>query len=489
MTKEELEASKHALETEKLEREIAKLKSETAAIDKQQSMWGQAIEWAKALAGVAAVVTVIVALFSLRFSASRWQDELEQSRQVKAQEQIAKAFENLSTESVAKRLSGLASVRAFLTERNDLHHRLILDVSVSLLAVEKERQVRDSMVSMLKGLDTSIVSKRALDSALIVLVDASRTLVNRENLYLNRYIFSRSLPPNSNEAIAKSVGDAIVTLLRLGGQARDLSGIYCVQCDFTNLVLPQINFSNSILYLSDFSNATLSDANFNGADLEHTNFRTADLQGATLTLTKDQIRGHYLPSYVSGIFRRGEGSQILMHGPDFSCADLRKADFSGHPVFGFASTKAGLANGAPALILVPASFVGVDLEGTKFGEAKMFGARSENEILPWPTDGPDSGTESASLLPSRLFEFDFSKDDDHGPGREEAGDLSGYDKSFAFFQQGFAGSNWRSAIFPSKVRSWLEAHTPPTDLHFGTRSPCEPRRPLSKLKSKPGKGK
>src|SRR5262249_12409304 len=234
-------------------------------------------------------------------------------------------------------------------------------------------------------------------------------------------------PSDSGEAIAKSVGDAIVVLMRLGARARDLSGIYCVECDFTHLDLSQTNFSGSILHSSKFSNATLSGANFADANLENTQFIAADLQDAILT-----GKAH---SYISNIFNTHnthEGNQRIfinqsfISGPIFDCADLRRANFSGHSIFGFVSEKARSQDKSPPLLLFSASFVGVNLEGTNFGEAQMFGVKSVDEDFPFPSYGFNSIITHGFY---NLFQSGISKSNFDETGRKEAGDLSGYNKS------------------------------------------------------------
>lgn len=462
MPKDDLELKKLDLETQKLEYELGKIRVETDGMRSTQSARGQVLEWFKAFAGLGAAITAVVALFGLWLSVARWQDESEQIRKGKEQEQLSKAFDSLSADSPAKRLSGVASVRSFFATSSPQQQQQILEVVISILAIEKESLVRDSILAMIRGLDANNSSADALAKGLSALTRASRTLVITEDLR-NTRMEHPLRPPKSQtgEAIAKAIGESISDMLRNGVRVKDLSAIYCVKCDFSGLDLSGFDFSNSILFLSNFENAKLVESNFDAADLEYTRFENSDLQRAKLTHLEDPRPGGFRLSYVERLFNRArDRPNIAIFGPNFNCADLREADFTGHPIFGFASKQ------APGLASFSATFVSANLEGTNFAGSRMFGSRGESEALPFPSaDGTESTTES------RLFQYTFSHIDFKRPGEIHS---DGFDRALHWLEIGFSGSNWNSAILPSTMRAYLGANSPPKAPDFGINPPCKP---------------
>ncbi len=304
-TPDDLDLERRQLETQKLAAEVGKLHADTTAIRSAQSRRGQSLEWLKALAGLSAAITAIVALLGLWTSVARWQDESEQMRRSKEQEQVARAFDNLSADSPSRRLAGVASVRSYLATSNADQQQLILEVVISILAVEKEAIVRDSILGLIRELSPDSMNAAPLSKGLEALVRSSRTIVARDELATTRMIYvSRPPKRDTSEAIAQSVGEAITHMLRKGIRQKDLSFIYCVKCDFTGIDLSGVDFSNSILNLADFENARLVGANFDGADLADTRFVNANLQGAALTHREEQRNDRFRLTYVERLFTR-----------------------------------------------------------------------------------------------------------------------------------------------------------------------------------------
>lgn len=204
---------------------------------------------------------------------------------------------------------------------------------ISVLALEKESVVRDSILAMIRGIELKKASPEAMLNCLNALVRASRTLVGREDLR-NARMEHPLRPPKSDqaEAIARPIGEAISDLLRVGIRSRDLSGTYCVKCDLSGMDLAGTDFSNAILYLSNFEGSKLAGANFDAADVEHTRFANSDLEDAKLTHLDDRRPGAFQPSYVDRIFNRSRDKpQVAVYGPNFNCADLRGCRFQRPP--------------------------------------------------------------------------------------------------------------------------------------------------------------
>src|SRR5215475_7904052 len=102
----------------------------------------------------------------------------------------------------------------------------------------------------------------------------------------------------------------------------------------------------------------------------------------------------------------------------------------------------------------------------------MFGTKLVNEDFPFST----GSRSTQSVGHYSLFEADISESNFDQTERKRTGDLTEYNESLYEFRENFAGSNWRSAIFPPQVRSWLEANAPPTVWEERLRLPCKPRR-------------
>ena len=147
----------------------------------------------------------------------------------------------------------------------------------------------------------------------------------------------------------RATASALTALIKNGARAKNLSGVYCVRCDFSGKIWDMTNpdfskvadfahadptktldlsgadFHGAILRNANFLGVNLRETSFDGADLTSTNFAGADLSNAKLT---DFGRSHYI---IQGM----ETSGHLYGGmfPDFTCADLSGADFSGSILF------------------------------------------------------------------------------------------------------------------------------------------------------------
>jgi uncharacterized protein YjbI with pentapeptide repeats len=462
-------------EKNKTQFEIEKLKAETADILYRHSAQGKRIEWLKALAGFGAAISGIVALIGLFVSIWRWQDELNLNINTKTQEQITKAFDNLSDQNIAKRLSGVASLRSLLSEKNAARQKLIIDTSIGMLSIEKEEVVRDAIIWFYKSFSLDFINKETLEHTLYTLVNTNRGLVKKNRLYFWRIDSDprETLKSDSEEAIAMSVGEAITTLLHIGVRNADISGIYCVKCDFSGIDLPNVNLSKSILFMSNFSNSNLMHSNFNNADLEGTNFRRANLQFAKITSINDeaQTRDGDL-NYVEKAYRRkkyrSHNNQIEILAPNFDCANLEKTDFEGFPLFGISSKKTYLREGSPSLIPNYASFRGTKLKDTKFKKAKIFGEKLENQAPPFPfiTDqelGIDnlskySGFHYLRIDKNRNSKVVFYQAYLSDKIKYRDVDTHNYMDSLIVygFSTSFSDKNWRNSELPLSVQAWLE---------------------------------
>ena len=443
--------------------ELQKLLAETRLLRLQLTPRHQVIDLLKAVAGFAGVITAFVALAGFLFSFWQYQNRLNMEREARIAEQLNRNIALLSEASAAKQLAGIAALTPLLDGQDSRSRNRVLSVFARILAVEEKPVVRDAIVSSFSSLDSTQLDRSELTDSLDALIVANRSLVIEGDLREKRRRHPRQeLKLSGIEARAASLAEAIAELLRFGVKRLDLSGIYCVTCDFSGLDLSGTNFDNSVLYLANFASSTLDGSSFDGADVEHTSFQSASLKAVKLTLKEDQRPGKGRSSYISRLF---DGDVRAIYGPNFNCADLREADFSGHPIFGFVGKpKQGKNESRAPIYIFHASFVGADLEGANFYGAIMFGARPQGVGLPFPSgDGSERGEKFG------LFEYKFSQLPFETPEPDS------YESSLHWLRVGFSGSNWYAAKLPVALQEWLDSNPPQKSMDFGIRKSCVPR--------------
>ena len=223
------------------------------------------------------------------------------------------------------------------------------------------------------------------------------------------------------------------------------------------MTLTGTKFDNSILYLSNFADANLNGASFDGADIEHTSFESASLVGAKFTLREDARAGKQRWSYIYRLLQQKQS----IHGPNFNCADLREADFTGHPIFGFVGKPLFVfASVRSPIYVLTASFVGADLVGTNFEDAVMFGASPPGGGFPFPPGSGQRLTEEAGEA-YWLFEYEISE-----VGFKDV-DPDSYEGSLYRLREGFSGSSWSAAKMPPAMGKWLQSNPPERLMVFG----------------------
>ena len=309
----------------------------------------------------------------------------------------------------------------------------------------------------------------------------SRGLVRESDFWRKRPANLYRIESELKEGRAlQAVARGMAILLRKGARWNDLSGVYLGRSDLTALDLAGINLDNSILAWSDFTGATLARASFDGADLEQTRFVGADLRSAKLTAHTKNSRDEPRFSYVQRQMERSREQappedrsrfQVHISLPDFSCADLRDADFSGHALFGFARN--GLHEAAKFYGSWP-DFEGANLAGADMKHISVF-VLSENDDRGWQRIIPTIGGGASG--DGRYFAGIYQMNPEAGWGAEP----SDYTKSLVDLQAAFLASNWGSAKLPRAIADWLAAKQVSQDasgrsIIAGT-EPCKPRSP------------
>jgi len=446
-----------------------KLNAEVRVLELQLSRWGRGIDAFKALAGVSAVVGAVVAIVAMLVSAHQWQESQDRDRQTRVEERLDKTLERLGDPAPTKRLSAVVSLRSFLTREGARHHEQVLTSLTNLLALEPEPMVGSAVVAMLTSVEPGSFAPGVLEASLGSLAKVSRALVAQGNL-LNRDALQNR--PADIVARAQSVAAAIAAMVRLGVRITDLSGIYCVGCKFGGVSLNGVRFNNADLYLADFSNAGLQGASFDGADLEGSRFVAADLRQARLTHSTIDRLDRTEETYVTRRFQKLSGQPvpiIEVSGPNFNCADLRGAVFSGQPIFAFVSTKAVIHRArfdTPALWVKHTTFVKADLQGADFSGVGFFGAGPESATPPFPVRSKQLRSDYPGVA---FFEGELSND---SPG---ATFDPSYGVNLDVLRGSLAATNWTKAILPRPLQEWLKANQPPSYSGSSNQQPCEPR--------------
>lgn len=459
---------------------LRKLLAETRLLEDQFARRNSLSERVRAFSGLGGIVTVLVAIFSLYFTADKGLREYELTREARSEERMDKALERLSANSPAQRITSVSSLRSFLrvTDPTGLRHTQVLSALAHALLHERDSRVRGAIVETFSTLDRSIVVDETRKSALATIVALNRLITNEANLGLKRAGRHEKPELGSDEAIAYDLGHSLAALARSGTPIITLGGIYCRDCDFSRLNFGKAEFTNAILMHANFFGANLRAASFTNADLDSADFRQVDARDA-----KFSISGQSMPIQMEVPFetqhaplqtwtRLPVGNVGTIRGPNFSCADLRGADFSGRPLFGVSYPD---NNFSPEIMnfrkkhRIPTSTVSTfmitrfhmaNLKGTNFSKIRfLVGAnRSERE----------------QEMDKIILSSDFSRHK-HGKGFIKEIDLGGYhlmidhEKAEKFFywaiHSSFELTNWEQSTLSEKFRAWVRTLPLATDYN------------------------
>jgi uncharacterized protein YjbI with pentapeptide repeats len=311
------------------EAQARKTDLEAALLTEQLTPRHKFWEAVKAMAGASGLVLALISIVGGGASIYRWFQDQETNRQLRIEERLERSLDGLSAERAAQRVAAAGSLKSFLSENQERNARVSVAVGYAL-AMEADQVARGAMLSFFKSLDQASVDLAPKNAALVTLVELNREIVRDKSLWLeppgNWYRFSTEDPKGQR---LEATVIAISTLLRQGARVRDLSGTYLVLADLSQLDLSNTKFDDAMLNWTNFAGSTLRGASFNGANLDWTSFAAADLREAKLTYVEASARGARRFSFVVQNLAEGRGLTL----PDFDCADLRGADFTGFPLF------------------------------------------------------------------------------------------------------------------------------------------------------------
>ncbi|RXH57195.1 pentapeptide repeat-containing protein [Granulicella sibirica] len=319
----------HSLETQKLELEIAKLKSDVVS--------GNKFEVVKAV-GTFLTSLGIIGTLLLGLSQQR------QTRISRDDERFERSVTRLGSQQIAERLTGLAGLRPFLQSPDRSRQISALNYLVNAGVIEPDPTVRSAIENLFDSISNLNLDAAVLNEGLTAARDRNRAVyIRATNAFIKQQTdakkrlvdekFTEVLignPPPEEISPLEISSRMIAALVRAGASIEDLSKIYCPNCSFSSRERPArlvgVSFENAILRRAVFTAADLELASFHNADLI-----LADFIGAKLVRAKFTADSVFEPWSISAAANSGELASSW--GTIFACSDLSYADFGGRTVF------------------------------------------------------------------------------------------------------------------------------------------------------------
>lgn len=453
---------------------IDKLALEKEALRYQQTPVFRKQEALKTITGAGSLVAATVALIGLLLSAFQWFQNDSSNQNLRAQERLDRALVLLGNKDEGQRLAGVISLKSFLDgagatpqdpdDAKSSHVDQALLALTTMLAIEDSLPVRNAILAALTDINPKALPKPTLDRALKALCETSRGLMEAGGLWDD---FGYSPEPLNETPIgrrAHGTAEAIVVLLQKGARTQDMSRLYLKEVDLAGIEMPGTNFDDSNLSDSDFSNALLSGSSFVGANLLSTKFEAADLRHAVFGLPREKARTRFrggrdfvaVQMIKAGRAAEDAGSKLVhpdLRGPDFSCADLREADFSGLHVFDL--TQEEFMEGNPHASS-PFDFSGANLEGANFRRSTVYGiVRREilmgSHVTEYAMNFPFAGGGTGILF----GDVEVYLEPIHEDSRFLVATMPKYKTSLFSMEYMLGRTNWWSAKLPQGISGYL----------------------------------
>lgn len=414
----------------------------------------------KIVAGASGLVLALISLIGGMLSVAGWFVNQVENRNLQIEERLDRSLGQLSADKPTQRVAAVSSLKSFLDTRSESRNTRVVVSVANAIALETDPVVRNSMIAFFTDLDTSIVNLRSQTEGLTTLIKNNRGIIRDKKLWLeppgNWYLFATSTFEGQRlEALMLT----IVALLRHGARVHDTSELYLVLADFSGLDLSDTKFDDAFLNWSNFAGSTLRRATFDGANLASTYFTGADLQEAKLTFTKPQRLGPRRFSFIELSLANHNDVQM----PDFDCADLRRADFSGFPLWDVTSDAVLKEKNTRNWI----RFEGTNLEGANFERAGVFFLENDNANRLFGFQALNGQKKSDDPFMTMMGALE--------PDSRVAGSPSDFTQAISLFRFAFSSANSASARLPAGVRPLLGPGAPhvPQVLISG----CKPRAP------------
>jgi uncharacterized protein YjbI with pentapeptide repeats len=428
---------------------ITKATLEAKLLERQLSKPYELREWLKALTGLAAIAALLAAFF-----------QLQQNQYQRSEDRLERAITRIASPNTNERLAGVSTLRVFLDEGSSGQRRIALSALANSVAAETEPVVWGATLDVLKHADS-----RSRDEILADLANGSRGLLPAAMKKQPAQAFKLWLVDEGDFGRLQNLERAIVELLQEGARTRNMAGIYCVECNFEGLDLRGTDFSGAVLNNSSFKRSKLSNSSFEHAVMLATSFVGADLRGVKFT------RQPQNQDFASITVTNG-GETIW--GPDFTCANLENADFSGPALLSF--VEEGRDFMLPGTLFT-AKFSNSNLLHADFRQIGVYGAlipkpealQPSLTPLAWATwarqnfplpmdsfaveDKPRE-TNLVTLNGAKKASYLFF----HGtpsPSLPIGGDLGRFAGSLKGIAYAFSNSNWNDAQLPNSLRQFL----------------------------------
>lgn len=359
-SREELERERLALGNEKIRLELEQLRKDAQPESRLK-------QFLKDAAPVGVFITIFATLFGIWDTYDKTILERQHQLVADLHVRIEDAMKRLESSTQMSKLLGVSVLSSYLNHGDSEIRRQVFFSYASLMATDPDTQIQSAVYDLV---DEAKPPSTASEGNVVVrlgravfgerneggetdwryfdnqLVKHNRNLVKKAGLAKKRknlFGATEGEPLTPEEKSAQGLGHLIALIARknIFPSYGDFHGIYCVACDFRDVVFPDhADFTGAILDRADFSHATLRSATFDNAHLLGARFISADLYEAYFRSLDDDSRDSRKPAlslhtrYLE-VAAAALGSQARVNFvmPDFSCAKLVGAHFDGHALF------------------------------------------------------------------------------------------------------------------------------------------------------------
>lgn len=331
------DAQLQELRIDKLQLEVEALRAEKK--DKERNFWLKILTSATGPIAVLGLISSLV--LGIMDNRTAVQQNLEDTYQ--------KEITHLGSKLPSERLTGITGLGLLLANPSQKARQPeALSVLANALAVEKDPIVSQVLTDTLEELAEAppLTSKPMIATVLPILVQRNRSLTELHH-FTAEELTSEGAQASPELLPILATGHVISSIVRVGAQTRNFSGISCIACDFSGSNLAKANFWYAIVPNSKFNFANLRWARFDNAVVDGSTFAHADLTHAFITDSRGSSTGSVreralLDSEIRYFDKIGEVSRSYKTAspfPSFRCANLEAADFTGRIIFGLRIAK------------------------------------------------------------------------------------------------------------------------------------------------------
>lgn len=422
--------------------------------------------------GISIIIPALAAAGTVAFSVAQLRSQTELSARTKTEDEIRRAeqivanqWHALAAGTSGERRAALVFFEQWIPNQAPHAQARALATIGSIMAAEEDSEFRNALKAFLL-----MNIRNEYDSALHrsladLLLAQNRALADSHSLILqpeqHQWVYDHKRASDVLYAIrdrAADTGDVISALVQAGFTA-DMSGIYCPRCNFRGVLHFDENtsFVGAVLHQADFSGAHLRGADFRGSDLRGARFVSANLQNSRFSSYKGDDHYSFSDPISQLVYSKPEivdpahtldADLVHIGSPNFTCARLWSADFSGMPVFGVRSDSVTKKN--LRLALEPTNFTCADVQDANLASAAIFGfALSKDDIFAYCGDFGMTEVFGAVRY-FQLYAFDGCLDPKQSESSTQA--LKKYRASLSSY---LLMTDWSEAEIPTPLRLLL----------------------------------